>query len=130
MKYIKAPFWILEMLMIFTFILPFSIGKIHHWKNILKSPLMLVMYYLSFTLATIFILLYAFTADMWLLTMAISLDQLGNTAMGGDEDNTLSGRLGSKIQSGESIHPERRLCYILSQLDSSSNTHCISSIED
>ena len=130
MKYIKAPFWILEMLMIFTFILPFSIGKIYHWRNILKAPLMLVTYYLAFALAALSLLMYGITSDKWFYNIAVSLDQLGNTAMGGDEDNTLSGRLGSKIKSGNSLHPENRICYILSQLDKTTNTHCIASIEE
>lgn len=111
------------------FVLPFSLGKIH------KGLLCLVkwfMYLASFLLSFIFLVLYlfSFTKVEWFITMASSTDQVGNTAINGNMDNTVSGRLGYKIKSGKANCCEKLFCRILSLLDPTTKTHCVSSIED
>jgi hypothetical protein len=128
MKIIKYPFWIIELILIWAFIIPFSIGKIHF--NLLKSPIMLLIYWSSFLVALLFVILYVIFKDNLLIKLALSFDQLGNTALNGSEDNTLSGRLGKKILRKRANFFERRICYILSKIDPTTNTHCLNSIED
>ena len=90
------------------------------------------MYLASFLLSFIFLVLYlfSFTKVEWFITMASSTDQVGNTAINGNMDNTVSGRLGYKIKSGKANCCEKLFCRILSLLDPTTKTHCVSSIED
>ena len=90
------------------------------------------MFLVSFTLSAIFLLLYILTLTKveWFMLMAVSFDQLGNTSINGNQDNTVSGRLGYKIKIGESNGAERLFCKILSMFDPTTKTHCISSIEN
>lgn len=127
MKVVKFVVAFIEAVLIGMFVIPFSIGKIH--KNVLKAPLMVSIYWLSFTLAAVSVLVYIISKDRWFFYMAVSLDQTGNTALGGDMDNTMSGRLGEKIVNGTSTALEVRLCRALSVIDPTTKTHCISSIE-
>ena len=116
-------------LLIGIFILPFTLGKIY--KSFLL-PLKWFMYLLSFVVSAIFLILYliTFTKVEWFINMASSSDQLGNTAINGNQDNTVSGRLGYKIKSGKANCCEKLFCRILSLLDPTTKTHCVSSIED
>ena len=90
------------------------------------------MFLFSFTFSALFLVLYllTFTKAEWFIMMAVSFDQLGNTSINGNEDNTVSGRLGYKIESGKANCCEKLFCRILSLFDPTSKTHCISSIED
>lgn len=109
-------------------ILPFSLGKIH--KGLL-CPVKWFMYLASFLLSFIFLVLYllSFTKVEWFVNMASSTDQVGNTAINGNQDNTVSGRLGYKKKMEKANCCEKLFCRILSYLDPTSKTHCISSIE-
>ena len=129
-KLLLFPFALIGFVIIGVFVLPFSLGKIH--QGILLCLPKWFMYLFSFLLSAIFLLLYilSFTKVDWFITMASSTDQVGNTAINGNMDNTVSGRLGYKIKSGKANCCEKLFCRILSYLDPTTKTHCISSIED
>ena len=120
---------LIAFIIIGAFILPFSLGKIHQG---LLCCLNWLAFLLSFIVSVLFLLLYllTFAKVSWFITMASSLDQVGNTAINGNQDNTVSGRLGYKIKMGKANCCEKLFCRILSMYDPTSNTHCISSIED
>jgi hypothetical protein len=59
----------------------------------------------------------------------IAIDQLYNGLTGGNIDQTISGRLGQRIEMGKASKAELLLCKVLSWIDPSSDRHCISSIE-
>ena len=60
---------------------------------------------------------------------AISIDQAANALLGGNEDHTMSGRMGYRIKTGKANGFEIWLCKQLSRADPYSDTHCVSSIE-
>ncbi len=71
------------------------------------------------------------TMGKWLLNVLISIDQFGNTIMGGDPDETVSSRLGKmKLKYGGQIpwhHPLARLTDII--LDKIDSNHSVDAIE-
>ena len=117
-------------LVIGILVIPFSLGRIY--KGVILCLPKWFMFLVSFTLSAIFLLLYILTLTKveWFMLMAVSFDQLGNTSINGNQDNTVSGRLGYKIKIGESNGAERLFCKILSMFDPTTKTHCISSIEN
>ena len=117
-------------LVIGILVIPFSLGRIY--KGVILCLPKWFMFLVSFTLSAMFLLLYILTLKKvaWFILMAISFDQLGNTAINGNQDNTVSGRLGYKIKSGKANRLEKVFCKILSLFDPTSKTHCVSSIED
>ncbi len=95
-------------------------------------------------LFAIFSLLIAFTFLLVSLTLsvakmslsakllfkwAMSLDQTANAFLNGNEDLTVSGRLGRRILIGEATKAELWLCKVLSKIDTTSKSHCVDSIE-
>lgn len=68
----------------------------------------------------------------WLINILLGIDQLGNTIVGGDPDETISSRLGRlKIRCGGQIpwgrYPVARLLDIC--LDKIDKNHCVDAIE-
>lgn len=61
----------------------------------------------------------------YIWNVLISLDQLGNTILGGDPDETISSRLGKKEREGSKI--AKWACSILNKFD---HCHCKNSIEE
>ena len=68
----------------------------------------------------------------WLVNMLISIDQLGNTLLGGDPDETISSRLGKlKLKHSGAIPWYRPLSKIIDYgLDKIDPNHSIDAIED
>lgn len=60
----------------------------------------------------------------YVFNILISVDQLVNTILGGDPDETISSRLGKAKKKGNPI--AIAICKVLSKFD---NKHCIDSIE-
>jgi len=58
----------------------------------------------------------------------ISLDQFANTLLMGNPDETLSSRMGKKIEKGECFGC-MVICRILSFIDPTTERHCLDSIE-
>lgn len=70
--------------------------------------------------------------SQWIINMLLGLDQLGNTILGGEPDETISSRLGRlKVSCGGKIpwskYPLARLVYEF--LEFIDEGHCISAIE-
>jgi hypothetical protein len=67
----------------------------------------------------------------WLLNILISVDQLGNTILGGDPDETISSRLGKlKVRHGGNIPWYRPVSKIVAWgLDKIDPNHSIDAIE-
>ena len=61
--------------------------------------------------------------------LGVGVDQLANTILGGNPDQTISGRLGRRIQEGKATKLEIVLCRILSFLDPYTDRHCVDSID-
>jgi hypothetical protein len=61
--------------------------------------------------------------------LGVGVDQLFNAILGGNPDQTVSGRLGKRIQEGKATKFEIVLCRILSFLDPYTNRHCVDSID-
>jgi len=61
--------------------------------------------------------------------LLISLDQTVNTVLGGNPDETLSGRMGKRIEEGRATKAEVMLCKALSWIDRGSKRHCVESID-
>jgi len=68
----------------------------------------------------------------WLLNILISIDQLGNTILGGDPDETISSRLGKlKVKHGGKIPWRRPASKIIDWgLDKIDSNHSIDAIEE
>ena len=56
----------------------------------------------------------------------IAIDQLANTVIGGDPDETISSRAGKKVRTGKT-GPWHWLCLVLHKFDSN---HCRESVEE
>jgi len=65
----------------------------------------------------------------YLFNLLIAIDQLFNALLGGNPDQTLSGRMGRRIQQGRATKLEVWLCKILSKIDPYTDRHCIESID-
>lgn len=65
-------------------------------------------------------------AMRYIFNILISLDQLANTLLGGDPDETMSSRMGKRIASGN-CWGCYRVCRILHFID---KDHCRKSIEE
>lgn len=67
----------------------------------------------------------------WLLNILISIDQLGNTIVGGDPDETISSRLGKlKLRHGGKISWRRPVAKVIDWgLDKIDPNHSIDAIE-
>ena len=61
--------------------------------------------------------------------ISVGIDQLFNTILAGNPDQTISGRLGKRIKEGKATKFELVLCRILSFLDPYTNRHCVDSID-
>lgn len=59
-------------------------------------------------------------AVKYLANVAISVDQLANTLLGGDPDMTISTRMGRAIRNGR-CHLCRPVCWLLGKID---KDHC------
>ncbi len=64
--------------------------------------------------------------EKYLLGVAIGLDQFGASLLGWNQDTTISGNIGYRLQHGKATFPERWLCAVLRMLDVQ---HCMKSIE-
>ena len=58
--------------------------------------------------------------------LLIGIDQLANTIMAGDPDETISSRAGKKVKAGKT-GPWKWLCLVLNKFD---ENHCQESIEE
>jgi len=65
---------------------------------------------------------------LYFWNILISLDQLLNTILGGWPDESLSSRMGKKIEKGECMGCYY-LCKFLSLLDWTTDKHCLDNIE-
>ena len=79
-----------------------------------------------FMFALVWYILHKLTASETCLRVAIGFDQVGNAMMGGCEDETVSSRLGRKIEDNN-CKPCKILCKILSFFFRE-KFHCINSI--
>ena len=61
--------------------------------------------------------------------VAIGFDQVANACLDGNEDHTISGRIGHRIETGKATKAEIWLCKLLTKLDPRTNAHCVESIE-
>ena len=61
--------------------------------------------------------------------VAEGLDQSMNGILGGNIDHTISGRMGYRIKTGKATKFEIWLCKVLSKIDQTTDTHCLSAIE-
>jgi len=59
----------------------------------------------------------------YLFNILISIDQLGNTILGGDPDETLSSRMGKRINTCVFC---RFFCWVADKIDPN---HCVKSLE-
>lgn len=75
-------------------------------------------------IAAVWMLLAAITGSRRAWKLAVSYDQLANTAFGGDEDETLSSRAGKAARKGK-----RWACILCKLLDALDPDHCENSIE-
>ena len=62
--------------------------------------------------------------------LLISIDQLLNALLGGNPDETISGRMGVRIREGRATRFERLLCRLLSKIDPTTKRHCVESIDE
>ena len=63
--------------------------------------------------------------DRYLYRVLLAIDQLDNAILGGDEDETISSRMGKHIVKKDS-HLCKFICKILNKIDPN---HCIDAIE-
>lgn len=63
----------------------------------------------------------------WFWNILISVDQLANTILWGDPDETLSSRMGKMVKRGTAGDVEKGICNVLDGVD---KDHCENSIED
>ena len=73
----------------------------------------LVPFVIAFAAALVWYILYKATKSETMLRVAIAFDQVGNAMMGGSEDETVSSRLGRKIED-ENCVVCRGFCKVLS----------------
>lgn len=62
----------------------------------------------------------------WFWNILISIDQMANTFLWGDPDETLSSRMGKMVKKGTAGKVEKTLCEVLDKID---DNHCEESIE-
>lgn len=86
----------------------------------------LIPFIIVLMLAGIWYLLHKATSSNTCLRVAIGFDQVGNAMVGGSEDETVSSRLGRKIEQDD-CKPCRVLCKILSFVFRD-KFHCTNSI--
>lgn len=65
----------------------------------------------------------------YLWNILITIDQFANTLLGGNPDETISGRMGWRIKTGKATKFELWLCRVLSKIDTTTKKHCVESIE-
>ena len=65
-------------------------------------------------------------SDNYFMRVLLAIDQLGNTLIGGDEDETISSRMGKALEKKEDCWICRTLCRMLHWIDPH---HCRDSIE-
>lgn len=63
------------------------------------------------------------------MKIVISIDQTGNALLGGNMDQTISGRMGRRIEEGKASKIEIWICHALSAIDGRTDRHCVYSIE-
>ena len=73
----------------------------------------LVPFVIVFAMALVWYILYKVTRSETMMRVAIAFDQVGNAMMGGSEDETVSSRLGRKIED-EDCRACRWFCKVLS----------------
>lgn len=62
----------------------------------------------------------------WVINILISIDQLANALTGGDPDETISSRMGKRLDNCKAC---RFICKILNRLDWRNVDHCRNAIE-
>ena len=62
----------------------------------------------------------------YIFNILVAIDQLANTILAGDPDETISSRVGKRVEAGTATLPERYLATILDWLDPN---HVIDAIE-
>ena len=62
----------------------------------------------------------------YIWNILISIDQLANTFIGGDPDETISSRAGKKVRAGK-CKLCKLLCWVLDKIDTN---HCAKNIEE
>lgn len=68
-------------------------------------------------------------AARFALLTAESVDQTMNACLHGNMDHTMSGRMGYRILTGKATKFELWLCRVLSEIDPTTDRHCIDAIE-
>jgi len=63
----------------------------------------------------------------WGWRVLVALDQLANTLAGGHPDETISSRLGRRLEAGQAGPATRALCAALDRIDPQ---HCLDAIEE
>jgi hypothetical protein len=111
-------------------LLPFTLGKIH--RDGLLMPIKYLSFNWAFSQSVIYMVLYVltFAKVQWFADMGTAYDQAGNKAINGNQDNTVSGRLGYKIVKNKATWNEKLFDKLLSEYDPSTWNHGIDSIEN
>lgn len=97
--------------------------------NLLVLPILLIMFVCHVLLAALAIYFKSTTGALLATRSAIGIDQAANALLGGNEDQTMSGRMGYRIKTGKASKFELWLCKQLSKIDPYTTSHCEESIE-
>jgi len=105
-------------------------GLVLVWiANALTVVVFLILFVMYVILAAFMLLIGSAEGLMLAGRSAVGIDQAANALLGGNEDQTMSGRMGRRIENGKATKFELWLCNILSKIDPYTERHCVESIE-